>query len=150
MNRKAVIGSLSLFLAAAVLPAPAEKLSFQTAKAQALGLHRDLIAFAFPAVRSGITASAKAARAYLAQCGRACDLHAFLMKDIRGRFSLRKKAESRLLESLIFWVTIADMSELDQMELQDAQQLNEVMSTLSAISKNSHDALKAIIQNLRG
>jgi hypothetical protein len=151
MNNKALIGSLALFLAGSLLLAPAEKPSFQTAKTQALGLHRDLIPFASPAVQAKITAAAKAARTYLARCGRACDLHAFLTKDIGRRFSIRKKAEVQLLEALIFGETIADMSELDQIELQNTQQkLNEVMSTLSAIVKNSHDTLKAIIQNLRG
>jgi hypothetical protein len=151
MNSKALIGFLALFLAGGLLLAPAEKPSFQTAKAQALGLHRDLTSFASPAVRTKITASAKAARAYLAQYGRACDLHAFLMKDIGRRFSVRKKAESQLLEALIFGETVADMSELDQLKLQDTEQKQQqLIQTISNLMKSSHDTLKAIIQNLRG
>jgi hypothetical protein len=151
MNAKALSRSMALILAIPLLLAPAQKPTFKTAKDQAIGLHRSLIASARPEVQAKIAASAKAARAYLAKCGRDCDLHAFLMKDIGRRFSVRKRAESQLLEALIFGETIADMSELDQLKLQDTEQKQQqLVQTISNIMKSSHDTLKAIIQNLRG
>lgn len=150
MKPNPLIGSLALILAIPLLAAPAQKPTFPTAKDQALGLHRSLISSAAPGVRAKITASAKAARAYLATCGRACDLHAFLTKDIGRRFSTQKEKELRLLETFAFAETLSEMSELDQMALQDELQKQQLLiQTISHIAKSNHDTLKAIIQNLR-
>jgi hypothetical protein len=86
MKRSALAGSLAFLLASFLLAAPARKPTFKTAKDQAIGLHRSLVPLASPQVRAKITATAKAARAYLAQCGRNCDLHTFLTEDIGRRF----------------------------------------------------------------
>jgi len=46
---------------------------------------------------------------------------------------------------------IADMNDLDRMQLQDAMnKQQQAMQILSNILKNAHDTLKAIIQNTRG
>jgi len=151
MNAKAISGSMALILAVPLLLAPAQKPTFKTAKDQAIGLHRSLIATARPEVRTKIAASAKAARAYLATCGRDCDLHAFLKQDIGTRYSTKTETESRLLETLAFAEIVSEMSELDQLALQDElQKQQQLLQTISNIMKSSHDTLKAIIQNLRG
>jgi hypothetical protein len=151
MNRATAFGTLAFLLIAALPLAPAERPTLQTAQAQAIGLHHALIPFAAPEIRAKITASAKAARTFLGQCGQSCDLHAFLAKDLGRRFSTKKKAELQLLEALAFGETIADMSAIDQMKLQDAQQQQQqLVQLISNVAKNSHDTLKAIIQNLRG
>lgn len=151
MKTSPVIGSLALLLALSLPAAPAQKPAFQTAKEQALGLRGSLMSAAAPGVRAKIAASAEAARTYLAKCGRSCDLHAFLTKEIGRRFTPKKDAESRLLETIIFAETLSEMSELDQMALQDEQQKQQqLIQTISQIMKMSHDTLKAIIQNMRG
>jgi len=53
------------------------------------------------------------------------------------------------LESTL--ATMSDMSQMMQLELQDAMNKQaQAMQTLSAIMKSQHDTLKAIISNMRG
>jgi len=150
MKSMGIFALLAVLSAGVILPA-AEKMSFQTAKAQAFELHRSLIADASPQVRAKITASAQAARAYLAKCGRKCDLHAFLTKDLGRRFARPTGEQFRLLEALAFAEAFEDMGQLDQLDLQDAmQKQSQILQLLSNLSKMEHDTLKAIIQNMRG
>ena len=90
MRTRGIILALAAFFSIGTAPAAgsAQKLSFQTARTQAIDLHRSLIAYAAPPVKAKITASALAARDYLAKCGRSCDLHAFYAKDLKGRFAI--------------------------------------------------------------
>jgi hypothetical protein len=137
-------------MAAALLPASADKPSFQTAKTQAVGLHRSLISAASPSVRAKITASAQAAREYLAKCGRACDLQAFLAKDLRGRFTVKKDLDLQVLQALAFGEAFSDISQADQLKLQnEMEKQTQMIQLMSNISKTTHDTLKGIIQNLR-
>lgn len=150
MNKKLAMGFLVACLVILPLLAAPEKPTFQTAKSRALELHDSLIGLAAPQVRAKVTASARAARAYLAGCRKACDLHAFLTKDIKPRFARAGTDELRLLEALVFAETFKDMAQAEQLRLQDAmQQQQQVLQLISNISKSQHDTLKSIIQNLR-
>ena len=67
-------------------------------------------------------------------------LSARLKRELKLMGDLQK--ESNLL---------ADMNDLDRMQLQDAMnKQQQAMQMLSNIMKNAHDTLKAIIQNMRG
>ncbi|NPV83020.1 MAG: hypothetical protein HPY46_05505 [Candidatus Aminicenantes bacterium] len=139
-----------IMVATAFLAGQTQKLTFQGAREQATKLHRSLLPSATPAVQARIKATARAARTYLETCGQSCDLHAFLNKDIRQRFSTRKETELQLLETLAFAEIISGMSEQDQLDLQNRlQKEQQLLQTISNIMKNEHDTLKAIIQNIR-
>jgi len=128
---------------------PAREMTFQTAKEQALTLHRSLIPSASPEVRAKITAAARAARTYLSTCGQDCDLHAFLNKDLSRRFSTRKTKELQLLETLIFAETISEMSEQDQLDLQNRlQQQQQIVQMISNIMKLNSDTALSIIRKI--
>lgn len=150
MANKVLVGSLTALPLIGLLVAAPEKMTFQDARVRALDLHRSLIGFAAPAVKEKVTASARAARAYLAKCGAGCDLGAFLSSDLKRRFSRAKAKEAQVLEALAFAETISDMSQMDQLKLQEAMQKQaQILQLISNISKMQHDTLKAIIQNMR-
>ncbi len=150
MDKKVLTGSLALILMVGPLLAAPEKMTFQEAKSKAAELHGSLIGSASPAVKARITASAQAARSYLAKCGAKCDLGTFLSADLKRRFTRVRPDELQLLETLAFSETVSDMSQMDQLKLQDAMQKQaQMMQTLSNISKMTHDTLKGIIQNMR-
>lgn len=150
MKKALLPGSLALIFMAGPLLAAPQIMTFQEAKSKAVELHGSLIGSAAPAVQARITASAKAARAYLAKCGANCDLGTFLSQDLRRRFPRVRPNELRLLEALSFAETISDMSQMDQLDLQNAMQKNsQMLQTVSNISKTTHDTLKSIIQNIR-
>jgi len=150
MKKEALIAFLALVLMVGQLQAAPEKMTFQSAKTQAVDLHRSLIGFAVPTVKARITASAKAARGYLTKCGARCDLEAFLSKDLKRRFFRASAEELQLLEALAFAETFKDMSQMDQMDLQDAMEKQaRILQLMSNISKMVHDTLKGIIQNMR-
>ena len=141
---------LALILLVGPLLAAPQKMTFQEATSKAVELHRSLIGSASPAVRARITASAEAARDYLAKCGAKCDLGTFLSRDLKQRFPRVRPTELQLLEALAFAETVSDMSQMDQMELQSAmQRKSTIEQTLSNIVKMTHDTLKSIVQNLR-
>jgi len=150
MKNRVFIRTFAVILALGPLLAAPEKMSFQTAKAQAIELHRSLIGFATPPVRAKITASAQAARTYLAKCGKACDLETFLSKDLQRRFARAGGDKLRLLEALVFAETFRDMGPMDQLNLQDTMEKQaQILQLISNISKMIHDTLKGIIQNMR-
>ena len=150
MKKEALIISLALIFMVGLLRAAPEKTTFQAAKTQAIELHRSLIGFAAPTVKARITASAKAARSYLAKCGASCDLEAFLSKDLKKRFFRVSAEELHLLEALAFGETFKDMSQMDQLNLEEAMQKQaQIMQLMSNISKTTHDTAKGIIQNMR-
>ena len=150
MKSKGILGILVVLLSAGPLLSAVEKTSFQTAKGKAFELHRSLIGYASPQAKAKISASAQAAKGYLAKCGRDCDLHAFLTRDLKGRFSRTAGDELQLLEALVFAEAVNDMSKLDQLNLQDTMQKQaQLLQLISNISKMVHDTLKGIIQNMR-
>lgn len=150
MREELLAGSLAFVLLVGPLLAAPQDLTFQEAKAKAVELHGSLIGSASPAVKARIAASAQAARSYLAKCGAKCDLGTFLTADLKRRFPRVRPGELRLLETLSFAETLADMSQMDQMRLQDTmQKASQMMQTISNISKTTHDTLKSIIQNMR-
>jgi hypothetical protein len=145
-----MVGLLLVLLAIEAAAGAGQKPSFQTARTQAIELHRSLIAYATPPVKARITAAASAARDYLAKCGRACDLHAFLTKDLKRRFARTSGDEFRLLEALAFAETVGDMNQMDQLNLQNTmEKQSQILQLMSNISKMVHDTLKGIIQNMR-
>lgn len=151
MKNKGIISYLVVFLYAGMLLAAVEKPSFQIVKGKALELHRSLIGFATPAVKSKIAAAAQAAKGYLAACGRTCDLGRFTSKDLKARFTGLTGQELPLLQALVFAETVGDDSQLDSLELQEnMQKQSQFLQAISNIMKSQHDTLKAIIQNLRG
>jgi hypothetical protein len=151
MKSKWTIGFLAGLLAFGVAAAAPAKTSFEVAKGQARALHQSLIADVKPQVRAKIAASARAARDCLARSPRGCDLHEFLAQDLRTRFPQLTGQQLHVLMTLTFAETVSDMSQLDQLALQDAmQKQQQMLQTISNIMKNQHDTLKAIIQNLRG
>ncbi len=150
MRKELLAGSLAFILLAGPLLAAPQKMTFQEAKSKAVELHGSLIGSASPAVKARITASAEAARDYLAECGAKCDLGTFLSRDLKRRFPRVRPAELELLEALTFAETVSDMSRVDQLRLQDSmQKASRMMQTISNISKTTHDTLKSIIQNMR-
>lgn len=150
MKNKVLVGSLAVILALAALMIASEKPTFQTARTQAIELRRSLIGFAAPPVKARITASALAARDYLSKCGKDCDLGAFLSRDLKRRFPRVDGDNLRLLEAMAFAETVSDMSQMDQLKLQETMQKQaQFLQLISNISKMQHDTLKAIIQNMR-
>lgn len=150
MKAKIIFLLIIIMVATALLAGQTQELTFQVAREQATKLHRSLLPSATPAVQARIKATAGAARTYLEKCGQKCDLHAFLNKDIRQRFSTRKATELQLLETLAFAEIFSGMSDQDQLDLQNKlQKEQQLFQTISNIMKNEHDTLKAIIQNLR-
>jgi hypothetical protein len=151
MRKKRTAALILIAVVVGTAAGAGQKGSFQTARTQAIDLHRSLIVYAAPPVKAKITASALAARDYLAKCGRSCDLHAFLAKDLKRRFPRTNGDEVRLLEALVFAETVGDMSQMDQLDLQNAMEKKaQLLQLISNISKMAHDTLKAIIQNMRG
>lgn len=150
MTHRVLVGSLTALLLTGLIAAAPEKMTFQDAKVRAFDLHRSLIGFAGPAVKEKVAASARAARAYLAKCGASCDLGAFLSGDLRRRFTKAKVEEIQVLEALAFAEALKDMSQTDQLKLQEtAQKQGQILQLMSNLSKMAHDTLKAIIQNMR-
>jgi len=150
MKSKRIIGLLAGLLVVGATASAAQKTAFEVTKGKALELHRSLIGYAAPQVKAKIAASAQAAKDYLANCGRECDLHAFLAKDLKARFARTTGEQFQLLEALVFAEAFKDMSELDQMRLQDTMERQaQLMQLMSNISKMVHDTLKGIIQNMR-
>jgi hypothetical protein len=137
-------------VAAAPVKTPA-KSPLEVAKGQALTVHQSLIADANSQVRAKIAASAQAARECLVRNPQSCNLHEFLTRDLQKRFPRLTEEQLNVLMTLAFAETLSDMSQQDQLALQDAlQRQAQVMQTISNISKNEHDTLLAIIQNLKG
>ena len=102
MKTRAIAGLLAGLWVAGALALAAQKAGFETAKAQALELRRSLIGYAAPQVKAKITASAQAARDYLARCGREYDLEKFCSKDLKTRFSRLTNEQVQLLMALVF------------------------------------------------
>jgi len=124
--------------------------AFETTRKRALEVHASLISQAAPPVRAKITASAAATRTYLATCGRNCNLYRFSSGDLRARFKRVPERELHLLMALAFAEAVSDMTQMDQLVLQDAMQKEQqFVQTISDIMKNQNDTLKAIINNLR-
>ena len=127
-----------------------QEISFEDTRIKALEFHRSLIGYAMPEVRAKITASALAAKAYLAECKLKCDLNSFLSNDLKKRFPGISDKPLQLLIALVFAETVGDDSQLVKIEfkatLQKEQQIIQLMSNMM---KNEHDTLKAIIQNLK-
>ena len=150
MKPKRVMGFLTGLLVFGVAAAVPATTPFEVAKTQALALHQSLIADAKPPVRAKIAAAARAAKNFVAQSPRHCDLHKFLARDLRVRFPLVTEQQLDVLLTLAFAETTSDMSQLDQLKLQDLlQKLSQTVQTITDISKNQNDTLKAILGNLR-
>jgi hypothetical protein len=150
MKSKWIIGFLAGVLSFGVAAAAPAKAPLEVAKGQALALHQSLIAEAKPPVRAKIAASARAAQGFVARSPGHCDLQKFLVRDLRTRFPLVTGQQLDVLLTLAFAETMSDMSQLDQLKLQDQlQKLSQTVQLISDISKNQNDTLKAIIGNLR-
>ncbi len=151
MKNQRVVRFLAGLLVVGLTASAADKADFGATKGKALDLHRSLIGYASPQVKTKITASAQAAKGYLAKCGRTCDLGKFTTMDLKTRFTEPRGKELQLLQALVFAETVGDDSQLDSIELQDKmQKQQQFIQTISNIMKSEHDTLKAIIQNLRG
>ncbi len=150
MKPALIIGSLVASLAIGVAAAPPARTPFETARGQALALHQSLIGSVKPQARAKISAAARAAKACLTQNPRSCNLHAFLTQDLRTRFPQITPAQLDVLMTLAYAETMADLSQEDQLVLQESmQQQAQMIQTISSIMKSEHDTVKAIIQNLR-
>ncbi len=124
--------------------------SFETTRKRALEVHAALIPHVAPQVRAKISASAVAFRKYLVGCGRNCRLYRFSSEDLRARFKRVPERELHLLMALAFAEAVSDMTQMDQLALQDTmQQEQQFIQTISDIMKDENDTLKAIINNLR-
>jgi hypothetical protein len=151
MKSKWIIGFLAGVLSFGVAAAAPARTPLEVAKAQALALHQSLIADAKPPVRARIAASARAAKNFVAQSPRQCDLHEFLARDLRMRFPGVTEQQLEVLLTLGFAETMANMNQLDQLKLQEMlQKMAQTVQTITEVSKTEEDTLKAIIQNLRG
>jgi hypothetical protein len=151
MKRTCVIGLLVGLFAMGIAGAAPAKTSLETARGQALALHRSLINDAKPQVRAKISAAARAAREYLVRTPRDCDLYRFCSQDLRTRFPRITGQQLQVLMVLVFAETMSDMTQMDNVDLQDKlQKQQQFVQTISNIMKNEHDTLKAIIENLRG
>ncbi len=150
MKPKWCRGLLAGLLVAGVAAAAPSKTPLETARGQALAVHRALIAEAPPGVRTKITAAAIAARDSFARNPRTCNLHQVLVRELRRGFPGIAGQKLDLLVTLAFAETMSDMSQLDQVALQEAmQQQSQMLQAISNIMKSQHDTLKGIIQNLR-
>jgi len=71
------------------------------------------------------------------------DVVTVVLSSVKDAMVLEQELEQKLQ-------TISDMTQMMQLDLQDAmQKQNQAMQTLSAIMKSQHDTLKAIISNMR-
>jgi len=128
----------------------AQEISYESTRIEALELHRSLIGYAEKEVRAKITASAQAAKAYLAECGQKCDLNLFLSNDLKKRFPGLADKALQLLMALIFAETVGDEGQFEKIDLKDTmQKQQQFIKTISNIMKNLHDTLKAILQNIK-
>lgn len=150
MKMKLVIGLMvGLFVVGTVQAAKSQN-AFETTRRRALEVHAALISHTAPQVRAKISASAVAFRKYLAGCGRNCRLYRFSSEDLRARFKRVPERELHLLMALAFAEAISDMTQMDQLALQDTMQKEQqFIQTISDIMKDENDTLKAIINNLR-
>lgn len=150
MKTKLGIGFMvGLFLVGTVQAATSQK-AFESTRKRALEVRASLISHAAPQVRAKISASAVAFRKYLSGCGRNCGFYRFMSGDLRARFKRLPERELHLLMSLVFAEAVLDMSQMDQLALQDAMQKEgQCIQTISEIMKNENDTLKAIIKNMR-
>ena len=150
MKTKRIIGFLVGLLAFGVVAVAPPKTPLEIARGQALAVHQSLIADAKPQVRAKITASAQAGKDWLARNPQSRDLHGFFAQDLRKRFPGITEQQLNVLMTLAFAETMSDMSQQDQLKLQDVQQkLSQVVQTISNLMKTENDTLKAIIQNMR-
>jgi hypothetical protein len=70
------------------------------------------------------------------------------LKDVRQMSASQLEEEIQSAEANLN--SMGDMSQLQQLQLQDAmQKQQQVIQTISNIMKNQHDTLKSIIQNLK-
>jgi len=151
MKTKGIIIFLSAVLAFGVAAPAAGQTTFVSVRVKALDLHRSLIGFAAPQVRTKITAAAQAAKNYLAQCGRACDLQKFSASDLGTRFGRLSNSELSLLQALVFAELVGDLNQLANLEMQDTlQKQTQFVETISTIMKSQNDTLMEIIRKLRG
>jgi hypothetical protein len=71
------------------------------------------------------------------------DVVTVVLSSVKDAMVLEQELEQKLQ-------TMSDMTQMMQLDLQDAmQKQNQAMQTLSAIMKSQHDTLKAIISNMR-
>jgi hypothetical protein len=127
-----------------------QKATFETTKTRMIALHASLISAASPPVRSKISASSEAARRYLAGCARRCDLHSFLTKDLRGRFTRLSSRELDLLIGLVFAETVTRDSELLEIKLQELQAKRDlVFATLTKMLQESHETQMSVVSNIK-
>ena len=155
MKMKFVVGfviGLIILGSAQAAAAVSNKATFKSTGKQAAGLHSSLVPHASPAVRSRISDSAKAAKAYLAKCGRDCRLHSFLSSDLKSRFKKLNKQELDLLITLTYgeFAGMVTESELAALELQELEQEKElVITTVSRVMETQHDTLMSVINNIK-
>lgn len=150
MKSKWMIGLMTSCLIVGAAAGIAQEISYEDTRIKALELHRSLIGYAVTEVRAKITASAKAAKAYLAECGLKCDLSLFISNDLKKRFPGLADKSLQLLIALVFAETVGDDSQLEKIDLKDTLQKQQpLLQTISNISKSLNDTFKAILQNLK-
>lgn len=149
MKKVVFTGILALVLLVGPILAAPQKMTFQEAKSKAVELHASLIGSASPGVKARITATAQAARSYLAKCGARCDLGTFLSADLKRRFSRVRPDEIQVLETLAFAEVVSEMSQMEVLELQSTMQNQaQLIQMISNVSKLTHDTAMSIIRKM--
>ncbi len=152
MKRTLIVAATLVLLGLGTVHAAprSDKVPFATTKRQIIELHASLITRAAPPVRARISASAEAARQYLATCGRSCRLYPFLRKDLTRRFTRLTDPEFRLLFGLVFAEMAQSNAEATELRLQEIfNKENQVLSLLTNLLNEKHETTSSVIDNLK-
>ncbi len=152
MKMTLTVGFITSLLAMAMIGAAQQdqKATFESTKTKMIAWHTSLISSAAPAVRTRITASAAAARQYLAGCARRCDLQSFLSKDLGGRFTRLTTRERDVLIGLVFAETATRDSELLELKIQELQQKrDQLIGMLTKLLEESHETQMSVVKNIK-
>jgi hypothetical protein len=152
MTRTLTVGLMMGLLAIGTIGAAQQdqKAAFEAIKTKTIAWHGSLISAAAPPVRARITASSAAARQYLAGCTGRCDLHSFLTKDLKGRFTRLSSRELDVLMGLVFAETTSRDSELLDVRIHELQSKRDLLLTLlTKLLQESHEAQMSVVSNIK-
>jgi hypothetical protein len=148
MKRTCIIGLLAGVLAIGITGAAPAKTPFETARGQAIALHRSLINDAKPQVRVKISASARAAKSYLVRSRQDCDLYQFCANDLRTRFPRITEQELQVLMVLVSAEIFSD-SQMANIDLQNVlQKQQQLIQLISNVAKSQEDTALSVIRKI--